>query len=107
MRNVLTNYQLIYYLKLSIFTDSFQTDNKEIQSKQVLNHFIEIIRLDIPNLLQAPHGEHLLHSIGYIYSSKARFWLSKMDSQEGHIGKRIVGYSKHVQSTWKESCTCY
>jgi len=89
--------------KLSLFTDAFQSDNKDSQlMTQALNQFIEIIRLDIPNLLQAPHGEHLLHSIGYIYSSKARFWLSKMDSQEGHIGKRILGYGKHVQSTWKD-----
>jgi hypothetical protein len=88
--------------KLSIFTDSCSSDNDERQITQALNHFIEIIRLDIPNLLQAPYGEHLLHSIGYIYSSKGRFWSSKMDSQEGHIGKRLLGYGKHVQSSWKD-----
>ena len=87
--------------KLSIYTDAFQTDHHEVQSKQVLNRFIEIMNADIPDLLQAPYGEHLLHSIGYIYSSKAQFWLSKMDSQEGHIGKRMVGSYNHFKSTWK------
>jgi len=88
--------------KLSLFTDACLSYNDDTQTTQALNHFIEIIGSDIPNLLQAPYGEHLLHSIGYIYSSKARFWLSKMDSQEGHIGKRLLGYGKHVQSSWKE-----
>ncbi|CAF0920114.1 unnamed protein product [Rotaria sp. Silwood1] len=89
-------------LKLSIYTDIFLTDNNDIQSTQALNKFIENIHSDIPVLLQAPYGEHLLHSIGYVYSTKARFWLSKMDSQEGHLGKRIVGYGKHVQTVWKD-----
>ncbi|CAF4804207.1 unnamed protein product, partial [Rotaria magnacalcarata] len=57
---------------------------------------------DIPNQLQAPYGEHLLHAIGYVYSTKARFWLSKMDSQEGHFGKRLLGFGKNFQSTWKD-----
>ncbi len=89
-------------IKLSFFTDACSSENDDRQITQAFNHFTEIIRLDIPNLLQAPYGEHLLHSIGYIYSSKARYWSSKMDSQEGHLGKRIVGYSKHVQSSWKD-----
>ena len=88
--------------KLSNFTDAFLNDNDKIQTRQALNQFIEIIRSDIPNLLQAPHGEHLLHCIGYIYSTKARFWLSKMDSQEGPIGKRLLGLGRHVKSTWKD-----
>ncbi|CAF1308446.1 unnamed protein product [Adineta steineri] len=88
--------------KLSIFTDQFQFDNSETSYTQLLNEFSEIIRLEIPDLLQAPHGEHILHSVGYVYSSKSRSWLSKMDSQEGHIGKRILGYGKHIQSSWKD-----
>ncbi|CAF2385707.1 unnamed protein product [Rotaria sp. Silwood2] len=89
-------------LKLSIYTDIFLSESNDIQSTQALNVFIEKIRSDIPNLLQAPHGEQLLHSIGYIYSTKARFWLSKMDSQEGHLGKRILGYGKNVQTLWRD-----
>jgi hypothetical protein len=85
--------------KLSIYTDNLSLDNKENES---LNKFIELIRSDVPNLLQAPYGEHLLHSVGYVYSSKARYWLSKMDSQEGHLGKRILGFGRLVQSSWKD-----
>jgi DNA-binding transcriptional MerR regulator len=88
--------------KLSIFTDALLPDSDQIRSSQALNQFIEVNRSDIENLLQAPYGEHLLHSIGYIYSSKSRLWSSKMDSQEGHIGKRIIGFGKHIQSSWKE-----
>jgi hypothetical protein len=88
--------------KLSIFTDACSSDKDEHQTTQAFNNFIEMIRSDIPNLLQAPYGGHLLHSIGYIYSTKARFWSSRMDSQEGHIGKRMLGYGKNVQSSWKD-----
>ncbi|CAF3416568.1 unnamed protein product [Rotaria socialis] len=88
--------------KLSIFTESIPMNNSESQYEQVLNNFMEITRLDIPNLLNAPYGEHLLHAIGYIYVSKAKLWLNKFDSQEGHIGKRMLGFGKHFQSSWKE-----
>ncbi|CAF1147717.1 unnamed protein product [Adineta ricciae] len=89
-------------LKLSVFTDNDRSTNKEDASRQALEHFLEVNRADMLNLLQAPYGEQLLHCIGYIYSFKARFWLSKMNSQEGHIGKRILGYGRHVHSTWKD-----
>ncbi|UJR36393.1 hypothetical protein I4U23_029116 [Adineta vaga] len=89
-------------LKLSVFTDNYVPTKKEHQNSEALNHFIEVNRADIPNLIQASYGEHLLQAVGYIYSSRARFWLSKMDSQEGHIGKRILGYSRHVHSSWKD-----
>ncbi|CAF1115812.1 unnamed protein product [Rotaria sp. Silwood1] len=88
--------------KLSVFTESIPSNANDIQYNQALNNFIEITRLDIPNLLSAPYGEHLLHAIGYIYASKAKLWLNKLDSQEGHIGKRMLGFGKHVQSSWKE-----
>ena len=88
--------------KLSIFTDVFLNDDDKIEDGHVLNRFTEIIRSDIPNLLQAPHGEHLLHCIGYVYSTKARFWLSKLDSQKGPIGKRLLAFGRHVKSTWKD-----
>jgi hypothetical protein len=91
---------LIY--KLSVFTESISTYNSGTQYDEALRNFMEITRLDIPNLLNAPYGEHLLHAIGYIYSSKAKLWLNKFDSQEGHIGKRMLGFGKHVQSSWKE-----
>ncbi|CAF3610503.1 unnamed protein product [Rotaria sordida] len=98
IKNLSTN----LILKLSIYTDIFLSNNNDNQSRQALNIFIEKMRSDIPNLLHAPYGEHLLHSIGYIYSTKVRFWSSKMDSQEGHIGKRILGYGKYVQTSWKD-----
>ena len=88
--------------KLSIFTESIPANSTESQCLETLESFVHIIRLDIPNLLSAPYGEHLLHAIGYIYSSKAKLWLNKFDSQEGHIGKRMLGFGKHVQSSWKE-----
>ncbi|CAF1267808.1 unnamed protein product [Rotaria sordida] len=88
--------------KLSVFTESIPTHHNDLQYNQTLNNFIEITRLDIPNLLSAPYGEHLLHTIGYIYISKAKLWLNKLDSQEGHLGKRMLGFGKHVQSSWKE-----
>ncbi|CAF1272535.1 unnamed protein product [Rotaria sordida] len=88
--------------KLSVFTESIPTHHNDLQYNQTLNNFIEITRLDIPNLLSAPYGEHLLHTIGYIYVSKAKLWLNKLDSQEGHLGKRMLGFGKHVQSSWKE-----
>ncbi|UJR09711.1 hypothetical protein I4U23_013940 [Adineta vaga] len=88
--------------KLSIFTESLPSNCSEQQQKETLNTFTEVTRLDIPNLLSAPYGEHLLHAIGYIYTSKAKLWLNKLDSQEGHIGKRVLGFGKHVQSSWKE-----
>ncbi len=88
--------------KLSVFTDAGELYKDENQIAEAFNLFVEMIRSDIPNLLQAPYGEHLLHSIGYIYSSKARYWSSKMDTQEGHIGKRLIGFGKNVQSSWKD-----
>lgn len=88
--------------KISIFTDVPPSNTHEKQNTTALNHFIEVIRTDRTNLLQAPYGEQLLHSIGYIYSSKARRWSSKMDSQEGHIGRRMIGFGKHMHSAWKE-----
>jgi hypothetical protein len=88
--------------KLSIYTESIPFNNNEAINKEALDNFAQITLLDIPNLLNAPYGEHLLHSIGYIYASKAKLWLNKYDSQEGHIGKRMVGFGKHVQSSWKE-----
>lgn len=91
---------LIY--KLSIFTESIPVNTTDAQYKEALDNFTKITQLDIPNLLSAPHGEHLLHAIGYIYASKAKLWLNKFDSQEGHIGKRMLGFGKHMQSSWKE-----
>ena len=88
--------------KLAIFTTSASTHSDEAHQRQALDHFSEVIRTEMAHLFSAPHGEHLLHSIGYIYSSKARLWLSKMDSQEGHLGKRLLGYGKHFHSTWRE-----
>ena len=88
--------------RLSLFTTAASTNNDDTHQRQSLNDFSEVIRTDMVQLLGAPHGEHLLHSIGYIYSSKARLWLSKMDSQEGHIGKRLLGFGKHFHSTWRE-----
>lgn len=88
--------------KLSIFTESIpeKADSKEYEN--ALNIFTEITQHELQNLLNAPHGVHLLHSIGYIYSSKAKLWLSKFESQQGHIGKRMIGFGKHFQSSWKE-----
>jgi hypothetical protein len=91
---------LIY--KLSIFTESIPSNNTDAQYSEALDNFTQITRMDIPNLISAPYGEHLLHAIGYIYASKAKLWLNKFDSQEGHIGKRVVGFGKHMQSSWKE-----
>ncbi len=88
--------------KLSVFTESIPLNNTEAQQREALNNFTQITVLDIPNLLSAPYGEHLLHAIGYIYASKAKLWLNKFDSQEGHIGKRMLGFGKHFQSSWKE-----
>ncbi len=88
--------------KLSIYTESIPFNSTEAINKESLDNFVQITLLDIPNLLNAPYGEHLLHSIGYIYASKAKLWLNKFDSQEGHLGKRMVGFGKHVQSSWKE-----
>ena len=88
--------------KLSVFTESVPEGGNESQYNEALNNFVQITRLDLPNLLSAPHGEHLLHAIGYIYASKAKLWLNKFDSQEGHLGKRMLGFGKHFQSSWKE-----
>ena len=88
--------------KLSIFTESIPDNGTESQYNEALNNFVQITRLDLPNLLEAPHGEQLLHAIGYIYASKAKLWVNKFDSQEGHIGKRMIGFGKHFQSSWKE-----
>lgn len=89
--------------KLAIFTDRAPSNSHDKQYQIAMNHFLEVIRLDRTNLLQAPYGEQLLRSIGYIYSSKARLWSSKMDSQEGHWGKRTIGFGKHLYSSWKEN----
>ena len=89
-------------VKLSVFTDACTAYSEANHIAQAFDLFIEIIRTDTANLLQAPYGENLLHSIGYIYSSRARFWSSKMDTQEGHIGKRIMGFGKQFQSSWKD-----
>ncbi|CAF1609931.1 unnamed protein product [Adineta ricciae] len=88
--------------KLSVFTESIPPNASEQQQKEAMHNFTEVTRMDIPNLLSAPYGEHLLHAIGYIYASKAKLWLNKLDSQEGHIGKRVLGFGKHFQSSWKE-----
>ena len=88
---------LIY--KLSVFTESVQPHTSEAQA---LSNFMEITRLDIPHLIDAPYGDHLLHTIGYIYALKAKVWMTKLDSQEGHLGKRMLGFGKHVHSSWKE-----
>ncbi|CAF0807449.1 unnamed protein product [Didymodactylos carnosus] len=95
---------LIY--KLSIYTEAFPYKNdlkhSDELAAQAFSNFVQLIQLDIPNLVQAPYGENLLHCIGYIYSSKATQFLAKMDSQEGHIGKRVVAVSKGIKATWKE-----
>jgi curved DNA-binding protein CbpA len=88
--------------KLSVFTESIPVNATDVQYNEALNNFTQITRLDIPNLLSAPYGDHLLHAIGYIYASKAKLWLNKLDSQEGHFGKRVLGFGKHMQSSWKE-----
>ena len=88
--------------KLSIFTESIPNNPNDEAVQRSLDTFTQLITLDLPNLLSAPYGDHLLRAIGYIYSSKAKLWLNKFDSQEGHIGKRVVGFGKHFQSSWKE-----
>jgi hypothetical protein len=88
--------------KLSIFTESIPVNATDAQYQEALNNFMQIARLDIPNLISAPYGDHLLHAIGYIYASKAKLWMNKYDSQEGHFGKRMLGFGKHMQSSWKE-----
>jgi len=91
---------LIY--KLSVFTEAVPPNCTDAQYSESLENFTKITQLDIPNLLNAPYGEHILHAIGYIYASKAKLWLNKFESQEGHIGRRVLGFGKHMQSTWKE-----
>ena len=88
--------------KVSIFTESIPANPNDEAVQRSLDTFTQLIKLDLPNLLSAPYGDHLLRAIGYIYSSKAKLWLNKFDSQEGHIGKRVVGFGKHFQSSWKE-----
>ena len=88
--------------KLSIFTDACESYAEANQITQAFEVFTDVIRTEMSTLLEAPYGEQLLHSIGYIYFSRARYWSSKMDSREGHIGKRIIGYGKTVHSSWKD-----
>lgn len=96
--------QLSVYLisKLSLFTDAVARGGAGASRTQALNQFLEIARSELPTLLQAPYGQQLLHSIGYVYSFKARFWLGKMDAQEGHFGKRILGVGRHMHSSWRD-----
>lgn len=88
--------------KLSAFTDRCESSRDTNQITLAFEDFTEGIRAEVVTLLAAPYGQHLLHSIGYIYASRARYWSSKMDTQEGHLGKRILGYGKTVQSSWKD-----
>ena len=88
--------------KLSLFTDAATGHGNDKNDRHALNQYIELLREDLPRLLQAPYGEQLLHSIGYIYTTKARLWRSKFDSKEGSMGQRMLGYGKHFQASWKE-----
>ena len=88
--------------RLALYTDSATAHDNDKNDRHSLNHYIELLREDLPRLLQAPYGEQLLHSIGYIYTAKARLWRSKFDSKEGHAGQRMLGYGKHVRESWKE-----
>lgn len=89
-------------MKLSLYTDACESYHEANQIARAFDVFIDVMRAEMITLLEAPYGEQLLHSIGYIYSSRARYWSSKMDSREGHIGKRLVGFGKTFHSSWKD-----
>ena len=89
-------------VKLSLFTDAYASYTDDNHISQAFDLFVEVMRTDMDNLIQAPYGEHLLHSIGYIYSHKARYWASKMDTKDGNLGKRILGFGKCFQSSMKD-----
>ncbi|CAF0734668.1 unnamed protein product [Didymodactylos carnosus] len=95
---------LIY--RLSSYTEAFPyNDNSKHNDEvaaQAFKRFVHTVKSEIPNLLNAPYGENLLHCIGYIYSSKATQFLAKMDSQEGHFGKRVVAVGKGIKASLKE-----
>jgi hypothetical protein len=96
--------------KLSLYVDGFPltlsdtpvgTTLEEI-AKECLASFIAIVKMDAESLKSEPHGVQLLYAIGYTYSSKGSYYLSKIDSEEGHVFKRVWGFGSKFSGMMKE-----
>lgn len=88
--------------KLNLFTEACNGTKHDPSFSRAEVQFIQTIQTEMEQLIQAPYGENLLHSIGYIYSLKARFWSTKFDTEESSFFTRVSGRTRHFHSACQE-----
>ncbi|TPX33482.1 hypothetical protein SmJEL517_g03602 [Synchytrium microbalum] len=98
--------------KLSLYTDAWPVNTgdpdgpigttEQQLSTEALDTFSQVAQLEAESLKTESYGVELLQAIGYVYSAKADQWLSRMDTDEGHLFKKVWGFSNRLNSYVKE-----
>ena len=96
--------------KLSLYVDAFPVhpadapvgSTLEEISKECLASFRAIAQMEADSLKNESYGVQLLHAIGYTYSSKGHYYISKLDLEEGHVLKKVWGLGSTWTGTFKE-----
>ena len=88
-------------VKLDFFCRACDVRDEDSIPDDVLEQFLDEIRMETVSLIQAPYGEKLLRSIGYIYSLKAQLWLSKTDSKNGSFKDRFKNRAQYFRNSFQ------
>ncbi|TPX32945.1 hypothetical protein SeMB42_g07552 [Synchytrium endobioticum] len=95
--------------KLSLYTDAWPLPgavNGEVPigasesqlAQEALDTFRAICFLEAETLKTESYGVELLNAIGYVYAAKADQWLSRLDTEEGHLFKKVWGFGNRLTS---------
>lgn len=67
-------------------------------AQEALETFRAISALEAESLKSESYGVELLNAIGYVYGAKADQWLSRLDTEEGHIFTKVWGFGNRLTS---------
>jgi hypothetical protein len=71
-------------------------------AKDCLKAFKEIAEIETTRLKTESMGVPLLHAIGYTYTSKADYYLSKIEIESGSVFQKVWGYGSAFSLGMKE-----
>ena len=71
-------------------------------AKECLTTFKSMAQIEADSLKTESYGIQLLHTIGYIYSSKADTCLTRLDYQEGHVFQKVWSFGNSWTGALKE-----
>ncbi|ORX82610.1 DnaJ-domain-containing protein [Anaeromyces robustus] len=95
--------------RLSIYTHSFPLDestNKNINLKESSENAMtilkEIMKDEAEVLKKENYGVEILHTIGYVYQSKAKLAQAQYDVDNGAIHRKVFGLTNKLTESLKE-----